>query len=207
MADPIVFRGFTQERASALAQFHLAHGATSAKVVPDGNLFDVEVVYRNDPGTGATDGQILRGDGSFSFTAEVVGNDIVVQDVSATWFGGLDDPSDNGLTASGVSTRDHPTLQGCALPLDGANSSRTSGSPIPKVPWQTQVRVKNLHTGTEITVPLIDLGPSKTAPSHAAIDLTKPAFVALGGNPAAGKMQVDYTILGGAKFVRSAGTV
>src|SRR5262249_53907797 len=46
-----------------------------------------------------------------------------------------------------------------------------------------------------------------TAPSHAAIDLTKPAFVALGGNPAAGKIQVDYTVVGGAQFVSSSGSV
>src|SRR5262245_4363779 len=51
---------------------------------------------------------ILRGDGSFTFTAEVSGDDIVVRNVKATWFGGADDPEDNGETASGISTRANP---------------------------------------------------------------------------------------------------
>jgi hypothetical protein len=70
---------------------------------------------------------ILRGDGSFSFTAEVSGNDIVVHRVTATWFGGPDDPSDNGLTASGVSTRANPDIRGCALPMDLRPIRRSTG--------------------------------------------------------------------------------
>ena len=38
---------------------------------------------------------------------------------AATWFGGDDDPEDNGQTASGVPTKGNPTLLGCALPLNG----------------------------------------------------------------------------------------
>jgi hypothetical protein len=144
---------------------------------------------------------ILHGDGSFRFTAEVVGDDLKVSNVVSTWFGGPDDPSDNGLTASGVSTRDNPGLLGCALPMNGFHNARTDGSPIPRLPWQTPVRVKNLQTCKERTFLLIDLGPSKFAPSHAAIDLTKAAFAALGGDPAAGVMRVDYTVPGGAHFL------
>ena len=93
---------------------------------------------------GATDSssELLRGDGSFKFTAEVVGNDIAVTNVVATWFGGPDDPSDSGETASGISTRDNPNLLGCALPMDGFNVKATDGSPIPRLPWQTAVRVR-----------------------------------------------------------------
>lgn len=160
-------------------------------------------------GTGAGAGgasTILRGDGSFSFMAEVSGNDIVVHGVTATWFGGANDPTDNGMTASGVSTRDNPGIQGCALPMDRAGSSKTDGSPIPKLPWRTQVQVQNLQNGAQLTVSLIDLGPSKSAPSHAAIDLTQAAFQALGGSLSAGVMRVNYTILGAAKFALHSST-
>jgi hypothetical protein len=146
--------------------------------------------------------RILRGDGSFPFTAEAVGNDIVVRNVKATWFGGPNDPSDSGRTASGVSTRDNPNLMGCSLPMDGFRLLKTDGSPIPRLPWNTMVRVKNLKTQVVIDLPLIDLGPSKFARSQAAIDLTETAFRSFGVEPSAGIMKVDYTVLGGARFVR-----
>jgi hypothetical protein len=72
--------------------------------------------------------QLLRGDGSFKFTADIVGDDIAVSNVVSTWFGGPDDPSDSGRTASGISTRDNPGLLGCALPMDGFNNAATNGS-------------------------------------------------------------------------------
>jgi len=149
-----------------------------------------------------TEPRILRGDGSFPFTAEVVDNDIVVRNVSATWFGGPNDASDNGQTASGVSTVDNPNLMGCALPMDGFNHPKTDGSPIPRLPWNTMVRVTNRDTEGEISLPLIDLGPSKFAPSHAAIDLTESAFQSLGVDPTVGVMKVDFTVVGGASFVK-----
>jgi N-acetylmuramoyl-L-alanine amidase len=142
---------------------------------------------------------VLRGDGSFKFTAAVVGDDIVVSSVVATWFGGSDDPSDNGKTASGISTRDNPGIIGCALPMDGFNTPKTDGSPIPRLPWLTSVKVKNLKTNVEQICPLVDLGPSKFAASNAAIDLTKAAFIAIGGDPNAGVLRVDYVIAGAAR--------
>lgn len=152
------------------------------------------------------DGTLLRGDGSFSFTAVVSGNDIVVRDVTSTWFGGPDDPSDNGLTASGLSTRDHPDLIGCALPMDGAGSPRTNGSPIPKLPYlTTMVSVTNKKNNMTLSVKLIDLGPAKPPASHHALDLTKAAFQALGGNPDDGVMKVDYKIVGAALHLPSSG--
>jgi hypothetical protein len=72
------------------------------------------------------------------------------------------------------------------------------------MPWNTFVRVKNRANGKELSVPLIDLGPALSAPSHAAIDLTETAFALLGGAPADGVMRVDFVIPGGALFLRRA---
>lgn len=156
----------------------------------------------HDGTTPVQDGTLLRGDGSFSFTAVVSGNDIVVRDVTSTWFGGTDDPNDNGRTASGLSTRDNPDLIGCALPMDGAGSPRTNGSPIPKLPYlTTMVSVTNKKNNMTLSVKLIDLGPAKPPASHHALDLTKAAFRALGGDPDDGVMRVDYSIIGGARHL------
>lgn len=130
------------------------------------------------------------------------GNDLVVSDARATWFGGTDDPGDDGQTASGVNTREHPETRGCALPMDGFNHASTDGSPIPRLPWFTMVEVTNRETGASISVPLIDLGPSKF--TRAGLDLTQPSFRALGGNLNSGSLQVDYRIVGGASGSQSA---
>ena len=145
--------------------------------------------------------ELLTGDGSFSFVAQVEGDDIVVRNVVATWFGGPNDPNDSGETASGVRTDTNPLPDGCALPMDGFRHSHTNGSPLPKIPWRTQVAVTNKRTGKEMTAPLIDLGPSKFALSKASIDLTPPVFQALGGKLRDGIMHVDYRVVGGAAFV------
>src|SRR5262249_26037833 len=131
----------------------------------------------------------------------VEGNDLWVRDVKASWFGGPDDSEDSGETASGVNTRLHPDIVGCALPMNGFHLPSTDGSPIPKLPWNTYVRVTNLKSNKTLSVPVIDLGPSLTAPSQAAIDLTETAFKQLGGKPAAGLMSVTYCIPGAAQFV------
>jgi hypothetical protein len=148
--------------------------------------------------------EIRSADPQFHFVVEVKGADLFVNNVICTWFGGPNDPSDSGHTASGVSTRDHPDLLGCALPMDGFHSAKTDGSPVPKLPWNTFVRVTNRANGKSASVPVIDLGPSKFAASHAAIDLTEPAFRLLGGDPRAGVMRVDFAVPGGAKFLPSA---
>ena len=137
--------------------------------------------------------QILKGDGSFPFTAQVDGDDIVVRGVQATWFGGANDPQDNGETASGISTKKRPFVLGCALPL---NYGPCAGSPIPKVPWGTKVEITHVATGDKITVPVIDLGPSRGT-GH-AIDLTVAVFQ-LFAPLATGKIVVDYRVLGAAR--------
>ena len=61
--------------------------------------------------------RILKGS-RYPWTASVIGNDIVVTGQIATWFGGANDPQDDGETASGVSTKANPDFFGCALPMD-----------------------------------------------------------------------------------------
>ncbi len=132
----------------------------------------------------------------------VEGDDLVVRGEEATWFGGSNDPMDDGRTASGISTIANPKLLGCSLPMDlgpKAKSNPCKGSPLPRLPWFTKVLVTHRVSGQEITTQLIDLGPSAPPVATAAIDLTQAAFVKLGGKLKAGRMPVDFRILGGAK--------
>lgn len=123
------------------------------------------------------------------------GPDLLVESARATWFGGDSDPEDNGETASGVLTKGHPELLGCALPMQGFPV--TGGSPLPRLPWRTPVRVWCPRTNREVTVPLIELGPSPPPRANAGIDLTVAAFQALGGRLSEGVLPVRYRILGG----------
>ena len=142
-----------------------------------------------------TDPQPLPCVGDWGFTAVVDGDDIVVRGGAATWFGGANDPDDDGETASGVNTKKRPSIQGCALPL---NYGPCAGSPIPKVPWGTKVEVTYLATGDKITVPVIDLGPARDT-GH-AIDLTVAAFQEF-ADLNVGKIVVDYRIMGAARYI------
>ena len=141
--------------------------------------------------------RILTGEGFWGFTPVVEGNDIVVRGAVATWFGGADDPEDNGETASGISTRKRPQIEACALPM---NFGPCKGSPIPRVPWGTKVEISHVASGKIITVPVIDLGPARGT-GH-AIDLTPAAFAHYGARTQ-GVVIVDYRIVGGARFVSS----
>lgn len=144
--------------------------------------------------------QKLIGDGTWEWLhVEVDGEDIVVRGCVATNFGGDSDSMDDGTTASGINTKGHPDLLGCALPM-ASHIAATHGSPIPKVPWKTLVRVFCHETKQIITVPVIDLGPGKR--TQHGLDLTLAAFKALGVDPKHGVMQVDYRILGGAKYLQ-----
>ncbi len=135
--------------------------------------------------------RVLRSDDPrFDFVAEVDGADLVVRQTVATWFGGANDPEDNGETASGISTVKRPEIVACALPM---NFGPCVGSPIPRLPWGTQVEVT--HIDKRISVPVIDLGPSPGT-GH-GIDLTVAAFREF-APLAIGKIVVDYRIVGGA---------
>ena len=151
--------------------------------------------------------RILKGT-RYPWTASVVGNDIVVTGQIATWFGGANDPQDDGETASGVSTKANPHFFGCALPMDLFPSipptlvtrrNPCAGSPLPRFPWFTKVLFTNRENGMQAQGALIDLGPAAPPKATAAADLTRPLFVALGGNLDVGHIPVDFTILGGAK--------
>ena len=131
----------------------------------------------------------LKGDGTWSFVALVDGDDLVVRNAKATWFGGANDPQDDGETASGVNTE----IQGCAIPM---NFGPCIGSPLPRVPWGTRVEVTYLATGMTITVPVIDLGPAHSTGN--ALDLTVAAFKQF-APLAKGKIVVDYRVLGATK--------
>jgi len=143
----------------------------------------------------------------WAFTVEIDGEDLVVNGTTGTWFGGGNDSGDDGETSSGVMNdgRD-PNLLGCALPVEWFSHS-TYDSPfiptphaqrrIPSIPWHTPVVVT--HGTAQITVALIDNGPAKSV--RRGIDLTAPAFRALGGNLESGVMMVSYRIPGAAGYL------
>lgn len=152
---------------------------------------------------------LLRGDGSWPWSARVDGDDIIVTDVIATCFGGSNDPQDNGETASGISTKGNPTLKACALPMIYTGNSAAlrkalGGSPIPKLPWKTMVEI--IANGKRLTVPVIDLGPAKKTGN--AIDLTLAAARFFDGNATASNFEIEcsYRILGGAKYLTGKGS-
>lgn len=156
-----------------------------------------------------TDGHILRGDGSWSFNAHVDGNDILVIGVRGTCFGGANDPQDSGETASGISTKNNPTLKACALPMiytgpNNALKAALGGSPIPKVPWGTKVEI--MANGKRLIVPVIDLGPAKKTGN--AIDLTVAAARFFNGRASATNFELEcsYRIIGGAQFLTGKGS-
>lgn len=141
----------------------------------------------------------LAGDGTWPWKAHIDGADIVVTNARATCFGGSDDPQDNGDTASGISTKKNPDLAAVSLPMDFGNKvPNTKGSPIPKVPWKTTVRVT--AGGVSHDFPVIDIGPAKRTGN--ALDLTIAAARMF--NPKASatnfELRCDYRILGGAQF-------
>jgi hypothetical protein len=147
------------------------------------------------------DGTVLRGTGAYlSIYPEgviVVGDDLVVHNTRATFFGGPTDNSSNGVTASGININDNPQLRGCSLPLP--RSKLVPGTPFPQLPFQTNVRVKNHATQMELTIPLIDIGPA--ASTGKGLDLTEAAFNGLGAASSLGVIDVDFTVIGAARFV------
>lgn len=114
---------------------------------------------------------------------------------NASWFGGGNDPDDNGQTASGIMNNGgDPFLMGCALPLswDGVEVASCQASPLGSLPWGTQVQV-TAQNGKQVTVKLIDVGPALD--ENRPIDLTVAAFEALGGDLKAGIIPVTFRIL------------
>jgi len=160
--------------------------------------------------------RVLTGDGTWPFTAEIKGDDIVVTNIVITCFGGAFDPQDDGETASGVNTKHSPNISAVSLPMDGQQFSMTppehaalDGSPIPKVPWHTLVEVT--IGGQKLTPQsgVIDLGPGKKAskPNQPhALDLTVGAAKVFAPDASLQSLATSfekrgsYRIIGGAKF-------
>ena len=153
---------------------------------------------------------ILRGDGTWPWSAHVDGDDILVIGVRGTCFGGSNDPQDNGQTASGISTKQNPLLKACALPMNYAGNDPAllkalGGSPIPKLPWGTKVEI--MSNGKRLMVPVIDLGPAKRTSN--AIDLTLAAARFFDGQATASdfSLECSYCIIGGAKYLTGKGSL
>jgi hypothetical protein len=161
-------------------------------------------------------GRTLTGDGTWPFTAAIVGDDIVVTDIVITCFGGAFDPQDGGETASGVNTKNSPNVLAVSLPMDGRQFSMTppehaalDGSPIPKIPWHTLVEVT---IGGQKFTPqsgVVDLGPGKKASKLGqphALDLTVAAAklfapdASLRSLATSFEKRGSYRIIGGAQF-------
>lgn len=164
--------------------------------------------------------RLLEGDGTWPFTAMIVGDDIVVSDTLITCFGGagngvIFDPDDSGNTASGRNTK-REEISGVALPLDTrgrdvghAAHIALDGSPIPWLPWGILVEVT--ISGFSYTPPdgLVDIGPNKRVNKPGApkaLDLT--VWAARHFNKTLSPRQLarqfeargSYRIIGGAKY-------
>ena len=155
---------------------------------------------------------ILRGDGSWPWTAWVEGDDILVRGI-ATAFGGDDDSEDDGSTASGVNTKGNPGLLGCALPMRDDALHALRGSPIPRMPFGLHPDGVPNPEGAHVVVifnggvtqgpfPVIDLGPAKST-GH-VLDLTVAAARLWDLHATADNFEarVTYRILGGAKYIQ-----
>lgn len=86
----------------------------------------------------------------------------------ATAWGGPDDASDNGETASGIRTDRPDAIAACSLPMPA--SAACVGTPIPQLPWGTPVMV--FLGGLCVTLPLIDEGPGGEQSPCRLIDIT-----------------------------------
>lgn len=139
----------------------------------------------------------------YPFTILVDGNDYVITNQLATWFGGqadADSGQDSGETASGINTIKNPNYLGCALPIDlnRPKGNPCHGSPLinysSKVPWFAEVIVTNRDNGLTVSGKLIDLGPDAPPEAEGTIDLTQPWFTAIQGNLNKGRINVDIRI-------------
>lgn len=143
----------------------------------------------------------LKGDGTWPLIhARIDGDDILISDAVVTAFGGTSDSMDSGETASGYSTKDHPDVLGCALPMRRDASSALRGSPIPKLPWFTEVIFIDPIERTQVRTKLIDEGPNKRV-GHAG-DLSVAAARMFDPKATANNFTktLNIRILGGAKY-------
>ena len=181
----------------------------------DAIKLDVLVLREADPYVPAVLGgyELPSGEG-WSWKAEAIGDDIVVQEAKTTAFGGGNDQGDSGETACGFPTKGHPDLLGCALPLGGyahsaAEHKALDGTPLPHMefgltskgadrPAGSHVEVIDPKSGVTVILPVIDLGPAR-ATGH-ALDLTVAAARLFKSNATANNfsMVLNYRLINGA---------
>jgi hypothetical protein len=128
---------------------------------------------------------------------DLIGEGITIDDgIATTW--------DDHSTSSGTPA-DKEGYLGCSLPTGRCN--KTKGSPFPKLPWHTKVRIWNPKSNKQVVCDLIDEGPSYYATAgtgeygNAMIDLTPAAKFALGAKHANDNFPVRIRIFGGAKYL------
>jgi hypothetical protein len=179
-----------------------------------------------EPSSAEATGRILKGDGSWPFQAAIDGDDIVVNDIVITCFGGwgdghIGDPQDSGRTASGRNTKTQ-RIEGVSIAMDSrqfpgmkdrdpAGYNALLGSPLPKIDWGTKVEVTIKGKTFTPKDGIVDLGPGKHATKDEAephaLDLTPLAAALFEPNTPISRLATQfeqrgsYRILGGAKFV------
>lgn len=136
-------------------------------------------------------------------TVRVDGNDLLIDPGFVTAFGGSHDSMDSGETASGFSTKDHPSFLGCALPMDRSTNVQLRGSPIPKLPWKTTVIFTDPVSLKEVSTQLIDEGPAKWT-RHIG-DITEAAAKQFDRIATANDFRkiLSIRIVGGAEYLKS----
>ena len=146
--------------------------------------------------------KVLTGGPEWKGVLEVIvdGEDLVARDVRMTWFAGGDDECDNSRGAFGDDLRD-PSAVAVSLPSPRARGCKTP--PLPSLPHNITVRVYSRETGKVAEAPLQDIGPSAPPRARAGIDGTQGLWRALGLDYRRGATQVDFRVVGGARYVQN----
>jgi hypothetical protein len=172
--------------------------------------------------------KLLIGDGTWPFQAYIDGDDICVDDIVITCFGGWgdgeSDPQDDGRTASGMNTRTQSVV-GVSIAMDGrmfrsltpAVHAALDGAPIPRL--MNSVGLTAWHTPVKVTIDnqtftprdgIVDLGPGKQASKNGAphaLDLTVLAARVFDTKTPIAKLasqferKGSFRIIGGAKLL------
>lgn len=132
-----------------------------------------------------------------SWTPEIAGEDIIFHGL-VTWFGGPNDPGDDGSTASGMGNHKLGVI-GCALPqavnFNGTKVDSCAQSPLPTIPWGWPVEFSTDAAHTAIAG-IIDEGPADDT-GHCA-DLAPAVFLQLHDTLSDGVIVCQVRVIGGA---------
>jgi hypothetical protein len=127
---------------------------------------------------------------------EPYGPDLIIKNCLASWFGGANDPDDDGETSSGINTKANPDILGCALPFP--TCAATFGSPLPVMPYLTTF-VEVMGPLANLYLPVIDDGPALD--EDRLPDLTPRAFELCCGDLRKGLVPVTIRIIGAAHYL------